>query len=161
MLQVIKAEVSSAYLFEKEAKGTIHLRWFAKKVKTGKYLQQCSVSVEQTKFQTTTFCALSMIKHTNFLETPWFFVGGWYNSFVQWHCTIQKRTWISTEDFKYLQVFFSFCPIFHKIPHSMQCWKLFFSYQNFSKEHQFVTHCSFPIFDTPKFLKSLKLKIYF
>ena len=30
--QVIKAEVSSAYLFEKEAKGTIHLRWFAKKV---------------------------------------------------------------------------------------------------------------------------------
>ena len=31
--QVIKAEVSSAYLFEKEAKGTIHLRWFAKKVR--------------------------------------------------------------------------------------------------------------------------------
>ena len=30
--QVIKAEVSSAYLYEKEAKGTIHLRWFAKKV---------------------------------------------------------------------------------------------------------------------------------
>ena len=30
--QVIKAEVSSAYLYEKTAKGTIHLRWFAKKV---------------------------------------------------------------------------------------------------------------------------------
>ena len=96
-----------------------------------------------------------------FLWNNLVFVGGWYNSFVQWHCTIQKRTWISTEDFKYLQVFFSFCPIFHKIPHSMQCWKLFFSYKNISKEHQFVTHCSFPIFDTPKFLKSLKLKIYF
>ena len=32
--KVIKAEVSSAYLFEKEARGTIHLRWFAKKVRT-------------------------------------------------------------------------------------------------------------------------------
>ena len=49
-LQVIKAEVSSAYLFEKEAKGTIHLRWFAKKVKTEKYLQCGCVSPEQTKF---------------------------------------------------------------------------------------------------------------
>lgn len=30
--QVIKAEVSSAYLFEKKAKGTIQVRWYAKKV---------------------------------------------------------------------------------------------------------------------------------
>ena len=33
--QVIKAEVSSAYLFEKKAKGTIQVRWYAKKVHIG------------------------------------------------------------------------------------------------------------------------------
>ena len=30
---LIKAEVSSAYLFEKQAKGTIQVRWYAKKVR--------------------------------------------------------------------------------------------------------------------------------
>ena len=38
--QVIKAEVSSAYLYEKEAKGTIHLRWFAKKVSGFNFFSQ-------------------------------------------------------------------------------------------------------------------------
>ena len=30
---LIKAEVSSAYLYEKQAKGTIQVRWYAKKVR--------------------------------------------------------------------------------------------------------------------------------